>query len=113
MSREVHPWRPCRGRLGRKWPQCMVRPCVARDFHRSVGVAVLHQRVVLRAIMDISTAAFGAHHTGSGEIGAILVGMIAVAVFRLPIVRTAFAPLFAVPAAVAGYYAASHKSEHQ
>jgi hypothetical protein len=24
-------------------PECVVRPCVARGFHRSVGFAVLHQ----------------------------------------------------------------------
>jgi hypothetical protein len=45
--------------------QCMVRPCVARGFRRSVGFAVLHQCIrpligalVLRAIMDISAHTF-------------------------------------------------------
>src|SRR3979411_670276 len=47
-----------------KLTQCMVRPCVARGFRRSVGFAVLHQCIrpligalVLRAIMDISAHA--------------------------------------------------------
>ena len=41
----------------------MVRPCVARDFRRSVGFAVLHQCIrpligaLLRTIMDISARA--------------------------------------------------------
>jgi hypothetical protein len=45
-------------------PQCMVRPCVARDFRRSVGfgsrinVSGLILEHVLRAIMDISARAF-------------------------------------------------------
>ena len=63
------------------------------------------------------TAGLAAYHGGSGEIGAILVGLIAgaltlaagqiaVAAFRSPIVRAAIALIFAVPAAMAGYYAA-------
>jgi hypothetical protein len=42
------------------WPQCMVRPCIARRFRR-LALAVLHQciwpllgAIVLRAIMDIA-----------------------------------------------------------
>jgi hypothetical protein len=62
------------------------------------------------------TAGFAAYNAGAGEIGAILVGLmagaltlaagqIAVAAFRSPIARTAIALIFAVPAAMAGYYA--------
>jgi hypothetical protein len=60
------------------------------------------------------TAGFAAYHSGSGEIGAILVGLIAgaftfaagqiaVAAFRSPLIRIAIALVFAVPAAIAGY----------
>jgi hypothetical protein len=63
------------------------------------------------------TAGLAAYHGGSGEIGAILVGLIAgaltlaagqiaIAAFRSPLIRTAIALVFAVPAAIAGYYAA-------
>ena len=63
------------------------------------------------------TAGFAAYHSGAGEIGAILVGFIAgaatfasgqiaIAMVRSPLLRTAIALLFAVPAAVAGYHAA-------
>ena len=63
------------------------------------------------------TAGVAAYHNGSGEIGAILVGLIAgaftlaagqivVAASRSPLIRTAIAFLFAVPAAIAGYHAA-------
>src|SRR5260221_2586424 len=63
------------------------------------------------------TAGVAAYHSGSGEIGAFLVGLIAgaltlaagqiaVAAFRSPLIRTAIALLFAVPAAMAGYHAA-------
>ena len=62
------------------------------------------------------SAGFAAYSSGSGEIGAVLVGVIAasatfvaahiaVAAFRSPLVRTAIVMLFAVPAAVAGYHA--------
>jgi hypothetical protein len=62
------------------------------------------------------TAGFAAYHSGSGEIGAIVVGLIAagftlaaaqiaVAVFHSPPIRTAISLLFAVPAATAGYHA--------
>jgi len=58
-------------------------------------------------------AGLAAYHGGSGEIGAILVGLIAgaltlaagliaVASFRSPVIRTAIALVFAVPAAMAG-----------
>ncbi len=62
-------------------------------------------------------AGLAAYHSGSGEIGAFLVGLIAgaftlaagqiaVAAFRSPVIRTAIALVFAVPAAMAGYHAA-------
>jgi hypothetical protein len=62
------------------------------------------------------TAGVAAYQTGSGEFGAFLVGLIAgavtltagqiaVAAFRSPVIRTAIALLFAVPAAMAGYHA--------
>jgi hypothetical protein len=63
------------------------------------------------------TAGLAAYHSGSGPIGAIVVGAIASAItlclgqivlttFRLPLIRAALALLFAVPAAAAGYHAA-------
>src|SRR5258707_15522602 len=63
------------------------------------------------------TAGVAAYDSGSGEIGAMLVGLIAgaftlaagqiaVAAFRSPVIRTAIALVFAVPAAMAGYHAA-------
>jgi hypothetical protein len=63
------------------------------------------------------TAGIAAYHSGSGKIGALLVGLIAgaftlaagqiaVAAFRSPVIRTAIALVFAVPAAMAGYHAA-------
>ena len=63
------------------------------------------------------TAGIAAYHSGSAEIGAFLVGLIAgaftlaagqiaVAAFRSPVIRTAIALVFAVPAAMAGYHAA-------
>jgi hypothetical protein len=62
-------------------------------------------------------AGLAAYHSGSGEIGAVLVGLIAgaltlaagqiaVAAFRSPVIRIAVAFLFAAPAAIAGYHAA-------
>jgi hypothetical protein len=62
-------------------------------------------------------AGMAAYHSGSGEIGAFLVGLIAgaltfaagqiaVAAFRSPLIRTAIALVFALPAAMAGYHAA-------
>jgi hypothetical protein len=62
-------------------------------------------------------AGVAAYHSGSGEFGAFLVGLIAgalalaagqvaVAAFRSPVIRTAIALVFAVPAAMAGYHAA-------
>jgi hypothetical protein len=62
-------------------------------------------------------AGLAAYHIGSGEIGAFLVGLIAgaltlaagqiaVAAFRSPVIRTAIALAFAVPASMAGYHAA-------
>ena len=58
-------------------------------------------------------AGLAAYHSGSGEIGAFLVGLIAgaltlaagqiaVASFRSPVIRAAIALVFAVPAAMAG-----------
>ncbi len=63
------------------------------------------------------TAGFAAYHSGAGEIGAILIGLIAgavtlaagqivIATVRSPFLRAAIALLFAAPAAVAGYHAA-------
>jgi len=63
------------------------------------------------------TAGLAAYHSGAGEIGAILVGLIAgavtlaagqiaIATLRSPLLRTAIALLFAVPATIAGYHAA-------
>jgi hypothetical protein len=63
------------------------------------------------------TAGIAAYQTSSGEFGAFLVGLIAgaltlaagqiaVASFRSPVIRTAIALVFAVPAAMAGYHAA-------
>jgi hypothetical protein len=62
------------------------------------------------------TAAFAAYHHGAGIVGTVLVaimagaatlaaGQIAVALIRSPLVRAGIALLFAVPAAIAGYYA--------
>jgi hypothetical protein len=62
-------------------------------------------------------AGVAAYHSGSGEFGAFLVGVIAaaltlaagqiaVAAFRSPMIRTAIALVFTVPAAMAGYHAA-------
>jgi hypothetical protein len=62
-------------------------------------------------------AGLAAYRTGSGEFGAFLVGLIAgaftlaagqiaVTEFRSPVIRTAIALVFAVPAAMAGYHAA-------
>src|SRR5260221_11632714 len=62
-------------------------------------------------------AGLAAYHSGSGEFGAFLVGLIAgaltlaagqiaVAAFRSPVIRTAITLVFAVPAAMAGYHAA-------
>ena len=63
------------------------------------------------------TAGLAAYHSGAGEVGAILVGLIAgaatlaagqiaIATLRSPLLRNAIALLFAVPATVAGYHAA-------
>jgi hypothetical protein len=63
------------------------------------------------------TAGLAAYHSGSGPIGAIVVGLIAGAItllvgqiafttFRSPLIRAALALFFAVPAAAAGYHAA-------
>jgi hypothetical protein len=63
------------------------------------------------------TAGIAAYHSGSGEIGAFFVrlvagastlvaGQIVVATFRSPVIRSAIALLFAAPAAMAGYHAA-------
>ena len=63
------------------------------------------------------TAGLATYHSGSGPIGAIIVGLIASGItfaagqiafttVRSPLIRAAIALLFAVPAAVAGYHAA-------
>jgi hypothetical protein len=62
-------------------------------------------------------AGLATYHSGSGPIGAIIVGLIASSItlivgqiafmtLRSPLIRAVIALLFAVPAAVAGYYAA-------
>jgi hypothetical protein len=62
------------------------------------------------------TAGLAAYHSGSGPIGAIIlgvivssvtlvVGQIASTTLRSPLIRAALALLFAVPAAAAGYHA--------
>ncbi|SDR44650.1 hypothetical protein SAMN05519103_03246 [Rhizobiales bacterium GAS113] len=62
------------------------------------------------------TAALATYHSGWGVIGAIVVavvaggamlaiGQIVLATFRTPLIRTAIALIYAVPAAVAGYHA--------
>ena len=64
------------------------------------------------------TAALAAFHSGSGVIGALVIGVlaggatlaigqIAFATVRTPLIRAAIALLFAVPAAIAGYHATS------
>jgi len=63
------------------------------------------------------TAGFATYHSGSGPIGAIIIGLIASGItfatgqiafttVRSLLIRAAIALLFAVPAAVAGYHAA-------
>src|SRR5262249_11292763 len=63
------------------------------------------------------TAGLAIYHSGSGPIGAIIVGLIASTItliagqiafmiLRSPSIRAGIALLFAVPAAIAGYYAA-------
>jgi hypothetical protein len=63
------------------------------------------------------TAGFATYHSGSGPIGAIIVGLIASSItfpagqiaftmIRSPLIRAAIALLFALPAAVAAYHAA-------
>ena len=63
------------------------------------------------------TAGLAAYHSGSGPIGAIIVGAIASAItlllgqiavttLRSPVIRIAVVLLFAMPAAMAGYHAA-------
>ena len=63
------------------------------------------------------SAGLAAYHSGSGPIGAIIVGVVAggvtlllgqvaLATVRSPLIRGTIALLFAVPAALAGYHAA-------
>jgi hypothetical protein len=63
------------------------------------------------------SAGLAAYHSGSGPIGAIIVGavtgavtlllgQVALATVRSPLIRGTIALLFAVPAALAGYHAA-------
>jgi hypothetical protein len=63
------------------------------------------------------TAGLAAYHSGSGPIGAIIVGVVTGAVtlllgqvafakVRSPLIRTAVAVFFAAPASLAGYHAA-------
>ena len=82
-------------------------------FGSATFALAVHALPVLVAV----TAGVAAYDSGAGEIGAFLVGLIAgaltlaagqiaVAAFRLPLIRTAIALVFAMPAAMAGYYAA-------
>ena len=87
-----------------------------------VGLAYLCWLLFALAVYALSffaglTAGLAAYHSGSGPIGAIVVGVIAGAVtlllgqiafttLRSPLIRAALALLFAVPAAAAGYHAA-------
>ena len=87
-----------------------------------VGLAYLCWLVFALAVCALPffaglTAGLAAYHSGSGPIGAIVVGVIAGAVtlllgqiafttFRSPLIRVALALLFAVPAAAAGYHTA-------
>ena len=63
------------------------------------------------------TAGLATHHSGSGPIGAVIVGVIAstitliagqiaLTILRSPFIRAGIALLFAMPAAIAGYHAA-------
>lgn len=63
-----------------------------------------------------------AYHGGAGEIGGLVVGLIvgaftfavgriAISASRSPLVRTAIALLFALPAAVMDYFAALHLAQ--
>ena len=62
------------------------------------------------------TAGLVTYHSGSGPIGAIIVGLIAstitliaeiaLTILRSPFIRAGIALLFAMPAAIAGYHAA-------
>jgi hypothetical protein len=63
------------------------------------------------------TTGLATYHSGSGPIGAVIVGLVASSItfaagqiafttVRSPLIRAAIALLFAVPAAVAGYHAA-------
>ena len=72
--------------------------------------------VYLLPVLAGATAALFAYHTGSGPIGAVLVGMIvgtvtlvggqiAVAAVRSSLIRVAIALVFALPAAITGYHA--------
>jgi len=62
------------------------------------------------------TAGLAAHHSGSGVVGALIVGVlaggatlaigkIAFATVRTPLIRAAIGLLYAVPAGIAGYHA--------
>src|SRR6516164_9765483 len=48
-----------RWRVNALWPTCMVRPCVARGFRRSVGSSVLHQciRPLIGAVLRATVKA--------------------------------------------------------
>jgi hypothetical protein len=87
-----------------------------------VGLAYLCWLLFVLAVYALPffaglTAGLAAYHSGSGPIGAIVVGAIASAItlllgqiafttFRSPLIRAALALLFALPAAAAGYHAA-------
>jgi len=96
-------------------------PGLGGGRHRSAlrhifGSATFALAVQALPVFVAFAAGLAAYHSGSGEFGAFIVGLIAgaltlaagqtaVAVFRSPLIRTAIALVFAVPAAMAGYHA--------
>src|SRR5262245_5859847 len=86
-----------------------------------VGLAYLCWRLFALAVYALPlfagvTAGLATYHSGSGPVGAIIVGLIASTItliagqiafmtLRSPFIRAGVALLFAVPAAIAGYHA--------
>ena len=97
-------------------------PGLGGGRHRSAlrhifGSATFALAVQALPVFVAFAAGLAAYHSGSGEFGAFLVGLIAgaltiaagqiaVAAFHSPLIRTTIALVFAVPAAMAGYHAA-------
>jgi hypothetical protein len=105
-----------RTNMWRKEPASLLHRNVCRVCATFLGAPHLRLRPCLPVLVAV-TAGVAAYDSGAGEIGAFLVGLIAgaltlaagqiaVAAFRLPLIRTAIALVFAMPAAMAGYYAA-------